>query len=404
MRFKAPSFAVLAVAAAFPAWGLLTSIGSAPAFAASSDEILSGKLTGFVAASYDSARGGFVTRDRTPNASAVELAWRLSREGDAAWRGRARRTVEWTWSLYDSVGGGFLESERDARRDVASFEKHTDSNAWRLENLVDAWLDSRSEAGRAAGAGAYANGDRNAIRQILDFFDRVLLDGRGGFVAGQVGDRELIPAANGPAIRATLRWAAAAGEPRWRDFAWKSLDRLWTSGWNAEWGFLRLGAMGQVTSVPRLDDQVEMGRAFVLAAHVAGRQSDLVRAQAIGELLLKHFEDRKQGGMRVQVSVAKDGRVRSAARDAEPNARAARFLGELASVTGDARFRDAARRLVENFVPNRNRPAVDDADWVLAIRGLTRTDLPARGEWTATPAKAPTPPPRGKPKPVRVRR
>jgi uncharacterized protein YyaL (SSP411 family) len=390
------SSAALLILSGLAAFGTPAALAAPP-----SDEVLLRKLTGFVAASYDSARGGFVTRGRTPNAAAIELAWRLAEGGDAAWRARARRGVEWTWTLYDSVGGGFLEGERDARRDVAAFEKRTDSNAWRLENLVDAWIDARTEAGRAAGS--HPDADRRAIRQVLDFIDRVLIDPRGGFVAGQVGDRELVPAANGPAIHATLRWAAASGEPRWRDFAWKSLDRLWAMGWNTEFGFLRRGPMGNVISVPRLDDQVEMGRAFVLAAHVAGRQSDLDRARAIGELLLRHFEDRKQGGMRWQVSVAKDGRVKSAARDPEPNARAARFLTELASVTGDAKFRDAARRLVDHFVPNRNRPALDDADWVFALRGLTRTDLPARGEWkTAAPAKAAPKTP--KPDAKRVRR
>src|SRR5678815_3499730 len=173
------------------------------------------KLTASVAASFDTTRGGFVTRDRAPNESAIELAWTLGRD-DAASRTRARRSVEWTWSLYDSVGGGFLQSERDARHDVAFFEKRTDANAWRLENRIDAWLDARRH-----GSG---DADRRVILQVVDFFERVLLDGRGGFVAGQVGDRDLLPESNGPAIHAYLRWAAASGESRWRDFAWKSLD------------------------------------------------------------------------------------------------------------------------------------------------------------------------------------
>jgi len=356
---------------------------------AAADEAAIRKLTALVAQGYDGGRGGFVTRTGAPNASAIELAWRLARAGDPEWRARARHSVEWTWTLYDSVGGGFVENPRDARKDFTSFEKRTDSNAWRLENRIDAWLDARSEAGRAGAA--HAEADRRAIRQVLDFFDRVLLDARGGFVAGQVGDRDLVAAANGPAIHATLRYAAATGETRWRDFAWRSIDRMWATGWNAEFGFMRRSTFGDLLSVPRLDDQVEMGRALVLAAHVAGRAADLDRARAIGELLIARFEDRRQGGMRVQVALAKDGRVKNAARDPEPNARAARFLGELASITGDVKFRDAARRLVDAFVPGRSRPAVDDADWVLAMRGLERAELPARPEWKSAPAEKPKP-------------
>ena len=341
------------------------------------------KLTGFVAASYDSVRGGFVTRDRTPNESAIELAWRLARDEDG-WRARARRSVEWTWTLYDSVGGGFLQSERDARHDVASFEKRTDANAWRLENRIDAWLDARRRGGSDA--------DRRAILQSIDFFERVLLDGRGGFVAGQVGDREMVPESNGPAIHAYLRWAAASGESRWRDFAWKSLDRLWAENWKTDIGFVRNDAMGQPLSVPRLDDQVEMGRAFVLASGIGGRPSDLAHARAIADLLLALFEDRKLGGMRGQVALTRDGRVKGAARDAEPNSRAARFLAELAAVTGDARYRDAARRLVDQFVPSRNRPAADDADWVLAMRMLDRPERPEKPVWKAPEKEAPPTP------------
>jgi len=342
------------------------------------------RLTGFVAASFDSARGGFVTRDRTPNESAIELAWRLAPTDDA-WRRRARIGVAWTWSLYDSVGGGYLLSERDARHDVASFDKRTDANAWRLENRIDAWRDARRR-------GKSADDDLRAIRQVLDFFERVLLDARGGFVAGQVGDRDLVPAQNGPAIHAYLLWAAASGEPRWRDFAWKSLDRIWTGEWNPDFGLLRLGALGQVISVPRLDDQVAMGRAFVLAAWVGGRESDLPRARALGDLLLARFEDRKLGGMRVQVALARDGRVKGAARDAEPNAKAARFLAELAALTGDAKYRDAARRLVDQYVPGRNRGAVDDADWVLAMRMLDHPELPEKSAWKAAEKAAPPTP------------
>ena len=116
------------------------------------------------------------------------------------------------------------------------------------------------------------------------------------------------------------------------------------------------------------------------------------RARALGDVLLARFEDQKLGGMRVQVALAKDGRVKGAARDAAPNARAARFLAELGALTGDARYRDAAHRLVDQFVPGRNRGSVDDADWVLAMRMLEHPELPAKVAWKAGD-KAPPPTP-----------
>ena len=174
------------------------------------------RLCAQVAADYDSGRGGFVTRDGAPSEGAIELAFALGRaEGDPLWTARAQRTVDWMHGLFDSTGGGFFLRTRDADPSQTSFDKPTWANARRLENLIDAWQLGRDEK------------ERRVAARVADYMDRVLADGRGGFVAGQVGDRQLQPEANGYAIRAWLRWAAANGDPRMRDFACKSLDRVW---------------------------------------------------------------------------------------------------------------------------------------------------------------------------------
>jgi uncharacterized protein YyaL (SSP411 family) len=325
------------------------------------------RLSGLVASTYDPDKGGFVANGM-PIESDVDLAWRLAKDGQPEWRDRARLCVNWTWVLYDSVGGGFLQSTKDARADFASFEKHTDSNARRLENRIDAWLDSQS------------SDDKKACRKILDFFDRMLMRPSGGFVSGQGGDQTLVPVDNGYAIHAYFRWGAATGETKWRDFGFKSLDQVWTSCWDPNMGMLRRGDFGDVVSPPRLDDQVEMGRAFVLGTHVGGRESDLNHARAIGELLLNNFEDGKDGGMREQ-AVMKDGKIKNAARDADQNARAALFLAELASITGEGKYREAARRTVAAFESDLDRPSPDCADWAMALRAISKPDLPDRVEW-----------------------
>jgi len=326
------------------------------------------RLTGLIATTYDPDKGGFVVNGM-PNESDVDLAWRLAHDGQAEWRERARVTVNWTWTLYDSVGGGFLQSTKDTRADFASFEKHTDSNARRLENRIDAWLDSKSTE------------DKHACRSLLDFFDRMLMRPKGGFVSGQGGDQLVVPVDNGYAIHAYLRWGAATGETKWRDFAFKSLDEVWTDCWDPNMGLQRHGDFGDVVSPPRLDDQVEMGRALVLGTHVGGREVDLNHARMIGELLLNRFEDSKKGGMRSLAAAGKDGEVKSSARDAGENARAALFLAELASITGDTKYREAARRTVAAFESDLDRATPDCADWAMALRAIAKPDLPDRVEW-----------------------
>lgn len=339
------------------------------------------RLCARVAASYDSARGGFVAKDDSPVESAVELAFALDRDGgDPAWIARARRTVSWTLGLYDSTGGGFFTRMRDADPRQTMFEKRTIPNSRRLENLIDAW--------RASGA----EEDHDWAARVADYFDRVLLDARGGFVAGQVGDRELLPEANGFAIHAWLRWAAATADPRLRDFALKSLDRVWESCWHAEAGLLRRGTFGELKAMPALVDQVEMGRAYALGAHLGGREADLARARTLGELLLERFADPARSGFASQARPGKEGKIKRSGREFDQNARAARFLAELAAVTGEPKYREAARAAARSFEKDFEKAdAAAAAEWALALRALSTPDLPARPVWKEPAVKQPAP-------------
>ena len=356
---------------------LLVLLATRPAAQAAKDAARLERLYGQVAASYDSTHGGFVTRD-APVESAIELAFALGREqGDPLWTARARRTVDWMNALYDSTGGGFFLRLRDADHTSTSFEKPTSVNARRLENLVDAWQRGGSDENRKVPA------------RVVDYMDRVLTDGRGGFVIGQVGGRALVPEVNGQAIHAWLRWAAANADPRARDFALKSLDRVWSSCWLEGIGLMRPDEFGAASGAPRLVDQTEMGRAFVLGAHLAGRQADLDRARILGELLLSRFEDPEKGGFAEHALASGEEKVRRGGREFDQNASAVRFLAELASITGGNQYRDAARRAAQAFDKDLGRKRENAADWALALRALKVPDLPPRPEWKDPPkAKA----------------
>ena len=343
--------------------------------AAPGADALMARLTTRVASAFDSAHGGWVEHG-APVAAPVALAFALavgpddSSPGAAAWRSRALTTVDWMWALYDSVGGGFLERIQNTRHDEGTFEKRTDSNAARLENLIDAWQVTGDRAYRVKAA------------QIADYMDRVLLDARGGFVDGQIGDRDLVPRSNGMAIHAWLEWAAATADARPRDFALKSLDRVWTECWHADLGLLHHDVFGDVHKAPQLTDQVEMGRAFVLAAWLGGRPTDLERAKTIGDFIERNFVDAKKGGRwRTQAVPQKNGRIRDAACLPDENARAALFLAELASVSGESRWRDASRRGIDAFTSEFDKAGLEAADWALAVRAIGSPDLPEKPAW-----------------------
>lgn len=341
------------------------------------------RLCDQVVAAFDSARGGFVDRSGAPSESAVELALALGHEGaGAGWRRRALTTVDWTGSLMDTVSGGFVTRTSRSTAEGAAFDMRTDVNSRRLSILIASWKETGDErylreAGRVAG-----------------FMDRVLIDGRGGFVSAPVGDRDLEPAANGVAIRAWLAWAAADGDPRKRDFALRSIERVWETSFDKLGVLLRKNNVGEVMMWPQLADQVEMGRALVYAWRLCHRERDLERARGIGQVLIAKFEDPEHRGFMTQARPKKDGTIRNAPCDPEENAKAALFMAELSAATGDAGFHEAGRRALAAFEKQlaKQKSGFLAADWALAQRALLAPEVPEPPAWRAAAVEPPAQP------------
>jgi uncharacterized protein YyaL (SSP411 family) len=281
---------------------------------------------------------------------------------------RAMTTLDWTHGLLDTLVGGFYTSRAKSHEDEDVLLKRTDVNARRLENLTDTWQRTHDERFH-----------QDALR-VVDFMERVLLDGRGGFVTAQVGDRDLEPRSNGLAIHAWLVWAAATRSTSQRDFALRSLDRLWETCWTPPLGMVRKDNFGDLTMGPQLLDQVEMGRAYVLAARLCGRPDDRARAVAIGQLITTRFAEH-DGGFRATSMPKKDGSIKKAPKSPLENARAARFLGELAALTGDTSYQSAAERTIETFRPDWSKAGTGSADWALAARACYAPNLPDGPAW-----------------------
>jgi uncharacterized protein YyaL (SSP411 family) len=338
------------------------------------------RLSAQVNAAFDSARGGYVAKDGRPAESAMELGLRRNGEGETD-RAQALHTLGWTVAtLMDTMSGGFAERRPASGADAAAFAMRTDINARRLELLTLAWKTTGDDRWR-----------ERAVR-LAGYMDRILLDGRGGFVAAQVGDRGLVPAANGVAIHAWMRWAAATGDPRARDFALRSIDRVWDTCHDPIGVLLRRGDFGEVTEWPQLADQAEMGRALLFSWQVCGRAQDLVRARALAQMMVDRFEDKERGGFLTQAQVKKDGAVRRAARIAEENARAALFLAELSAATAEPAWSAAMRRTVTAFERDQERVGLDAADWALALMAALQPEKMAPTAWVSAsePSQAPS--------------
>ncbi len=370
---------VLAAAAAVPATlhhPIATKAADAHAATAGiaaadpADRALYDRLSLQVMALYDESRGGFVRRDGTPCEAAIELGLARGAEGDSLALEHALHTLRWMHGLLDTVGGGYFEGERDADHQSTSFEKRTDSNLRRLGIL--ARVASRPGETFARDG-----------RRVVDYAQRLLVDGRGGFANGQMGSRDLEPATNGVALRGWWRWAVHTGDPRLRDFALRSEDRLWNHCRDLEQGLVRRDTWGKVRTPSLLADQVEMGLAYLHGWEAAGRDSDLVRAKAIAAHVREHFEDsgKKGGGFRDDYSRERFGHSRRSGRPFEENAVAARFYAELGAATRDTSYTNMARRTWAGFDKSFEKPKLEAAEWALAIRATWAGPALERGQW-----------------------
>lgn len=355
-----------------------TPVGATPA-----DRALYERLSAEVAAAWDSAQGGFVTRDGTPAEAAIELAFARGRDGEAEWERRAMQSLHWTRQLLDTVGGGYVDGLKDKDPRSTRFEKHTLPNARRLELLVLAHQRSKDASWK------------HDIAFVTDHFERVLQDPRGGFFTGQIATMDMEPESNGAGVQAWLRVAAASGDPVRRDFVKRTFARLWGSAHHEELGLVRRDRFGTIREPSLLLDQVEVGRAHLFAWQATAIDSHLVRARLCGDHVLDHFEDARKGGFRTDYAANRFGKVRRPRRPFDDNARAARYLVELSAATGDERYAAAARRAWQAFDRGFTKSRLDAAEWALAVRALWAPEpLPivkwrntARGR-TSTPSVA----------------
>lgn len=346
----------------------------APREADPADRALYERLSSLSMAAFDSVRGGFVRKDGTPCEAAIELAIVRGREGDSLAARRAAYTLRWMRMLVDTVGGGYVTGMRDRDPSHPHFEKLTAPNARRLELL--------------AMAPDGLNGDE---RRIVDYFERVLIDPRGGFLNGQGGSQDLEPESNGLALQAWWRMGVRAEEPKRRAFAFLSTERVWASCRDEELGMVRRDTWGKMRDPSLLADQAEMGRALLFAWQAAGRDTDLVRARGLALHIAARFEDDSKGGFRVEFAEDRFGHTRRSPRPFEDNARTARFLVELGVAADEPVYVRTARRAWGAFTKQFEKPRLETAEWALAVRATWANDGPVRSTWGEKPAPRPVP-------------
>ncbi len=352
-----------------PASSTAHAVSTAPRFvrlhppgAGPGDRELYERLSAEVAGAWDASRGVFAERDGTPSEGAIELAFARGRDGDAEWERRAFQSLHWTRQLLDTVGGGYVDGLQDKDPRNPRFEKHTLPNARRLELLMLA---------RARTPDASWKHD---IAFVTDHFERVLQDPRGGFFTGQIATMDLEPESNGAGVQAWIRAGALTEDPARREFARRTMRRLWGSSHHEDLGLVRRDRLGTIREPSLLLDQTEVGRAHLFLWQATANDSDLILARRCGDHVLAHFADARKGGFRTDYAADRFGRVRRPRRPFDDNARAARFLVELSAATGDSAYVAAARRAWRAFDRQVAKSKLAAAEWALAVRAQWAPD------------------------------
>src|SRR5215470_13156349 len=115
----------------------------APAIDVTNENALYALLCSRVAADFDSAAGGFVEHG-VPDQGSVELAFAQG-QAQSDWTRRGVQTVDWSRALFDTLSGGYYEKFPSADDRGAGIDKRADTNARRLENLMQAWRATQDD-------------------------------------------------------------------------------------------------------------------------------------------------------------------------------------------------------------------------------------------------------------------
>ncbi len=165
-------------------------------------------------------------------------------------------------------------------------------------------------------------------------------------------DRTRYTAWNAMLAEAFLDAAAVLGREDCRDFALRTLERLWAESWRDGEGMAHHPGSG--SAPPLLDDQVQAASAAISAFEHTGDEKWIRRALALAEVVVRDFRD-SEGGFFDVASGAGTGLLSQRAKPVQdapspsPNAVAAMVFLRLHALTGDTAHRAEAEAALRAF-------------------------------------------------------
>ena len=350
-------------------------------------EIASGELSsnivdeilGEVANNFDPIHGGFGSEPKFPQTEAQELALlKYHYTGNREILGIALVTLNNAGhsGTYDKEMGGFFRYSTTRDWSVPHFEKMSEDNA--------KWLQLYLHAYQATGDPFYAE----ISNGILEYVNGWLSDqAQGCFYGSQDAneeyykltkserlkrrapyvDKHIYTSWNAMMISAYLDASYILRNHNFREFAFKSLDRLLSLNLTKGEGMYHF-YNGQPQLGNQLNDQLQTANALIHAYECTGESHFLNQSQQLLEFTSFRLRDPVGGGFfDTAVNADAPGFLRRPIKPLEENSAAARILTKMHHLTGDPSYRKLAEEALKCFSNNYLSFGFMSADYALAV-------------------------------------
>ena len=323
---------------------------------------------------YDPVSGGFRDAPKFFEPEAIALAFSQHFwHRDSEWQQMALFTLDQQLKLHDPVWGGFFRYAEEADWSHPHYEKLLSIQASNLLNYLEAY--------QITGLVQY----REVVERTMGYVMRFLADReQGGFYASQdadvrnpdrsgpdvsgdeffaldesqrlaVGipfvDRTKLTDWNAMMSKAALRVSQVLGDPQAREFALKTLGRLYKERYQPGRGLAHLLHGGHPAEFGLLADQVFFADALLEVFLATGSSHYLKQAQTVIEDAIRLFEDSQGGGYFDRTPSASSlGLLKFPHKDLPVNAALSLVFSDLFYLTQDPRYREKAEQLLQMIV------------------------------------------------------
>jgi uncharacterized protein YyaL (SSP411 family) len=332
------------------------------------DPSIPGQAIRVMQESYDTINGGFRDAPKFFEPEAITLAFHLDQQfPQENLKQIALFTLDQQMKLIDPVWGGFYRYATQADWSHPHYEKMLNIQALNLLNYLEAY--------QVTGDKRY----QGVVEGTVEYVNRFLRDQKnGGFYASQdavvrssntmvpgedyfplnkrerlafgipLVDRSIFTGWNGLMVSSYLKIFQVSGHKPLKEFALKTLDRLWTERYVPEKGLAHGMRQGQPRGFGWLEDQVNVAKASIEAFMTTNDKTHLNRAEQLADYLVKEALDYQGGGFFDRPSTPSDrGLLKFPSKPLEVNIQAAMLFCDLYYLTLTPHYREKAERTIQ---------------------------------------------------------